>query len=210
MTHSLHRRGKPEELKEDYIILVTAAANINNEGAIPKIAKVLDVLWDIGPTNIGSNETGKILSGVTKEIIRENLSKVPRIRCLYNSKEKTWRAIKEIKELDLGMSVTLQGPIEDILEMSEKFDINPHSINYSLDIWGKKEKLPDEEILQFTTMCGHGLIAENLVKDITDKVKKGKMTPEAGAKKMGAPCVCGFYNPERSLKILKEMCETEK
>lgn len=205
MTHSLHRRGNVEDLRQDYIILVTSAANINNEGAISKIERVLDLLWDIGPTNIGSNETGTILSGVTKEIIRANLTNVPRIRCNYNSKEKAWKAIKAIKEMDLGLSVALQGPVEDMLEMCREFNITPHSMNFSLDIWGKKEYLPSEEILEFVTMCGHGLISASLVEHVIDKVKKGEMTPESGAVKIGTPCVCGFYNPERALNLLQKM-----
>lgn len=205
MTHSMHRRGKPEQLRNDYIILVTAAANINNEGAIPKIAKVLDILWEAGPSNIGSNETGTVLSGVTKEIIRNGLTRIPRIRANFNSKEKVWKVIKQLQEEDLGMSVVLQGPVDDIEEECAKLGLKPHSINLSLDVWGKKEKLPPEEILQFTTMCGHGLISPSLVKFVLERVKSGKMTPEQGVVKMGEPCVCGFYNPERALDLLKEM-----
>ncbi len=205
MTHSLHRRGNPQDLREDYIILVTSAADINNEGAIPKIEKVLDLLWKLGPSNIGSNETGTVLSGVTKEIIRANLTNVPRIRANFNSKIKAWEAIKKVKGMDLGLSVALQGPIDDIIEMCKGINIKPHSVNLSLDIWGKKEKLPSEEILEFVTMCGHGLISASLVENVIDKVKKGEMTPEAGSVKIGTPCVCGFYNPERALKLLRKM-----
>ena len=205
MTHSLHRRGSPEELRNDYIILVTSAANVNTEGAIPKIAKVLDVLWEIGPSNIGSNETGTILSGVTKEIIRDGLTKIPRIRANFNSKEKVWKAIEALQELDLGLSVVLSGPVDDIEEECARLGLKPHSINYSLDVWGKKEKLPPENVLQFTTMCGHGLISPSLVEHVLERIEKGRMTPEQGVVKLGSPCVCGFFNPERALALLQKI-----
>ena len=57
--------------------------------------------------------------------------------------------IRRLKELDLGMSVTIEGPTTDIIEMSNEMGIKPHSVNLSLDIWGKKEDLPSEEILEF-------------------------------------------------------------
>lgn len=210
MTHSMHRRGAPESLRNDYIILVTSAAGINNEGAIPKIAKVLDVLWEIGPSNIGSNETGTVLSGVTKEIIRDNLTRIPRIRANFNSKEKVWKAIEELQKLDLGMSVVLQGPVDDIEEECRRLGLKPHSINLSLDIWGKKEMLPSEEILEYTTMCGHGLISPALVKYVLERVRSGKMTPEQGVVKIGEPCVCGFFNPERALALLQKIAPEKK
>ncbi|RGZ00602.1 hypothetical protein [Clostridium sp. AM58-1XD] len=205
MSHSLHRRGNPEDLRQDYIILVTSAKGINNDGAIPYVADILDMLWNLGPSNIGSNETGTILSGVTKEQIRENLTSIPRIRCNYFSKEKVWQAVKELQKKDYGLSVVLQGTIEDIEKECREIGIKPHSVNLSIDIWGKREKLPSEEVLEFVTMCGHGLISASLVEYVINRVKDGRMTPEQGVVKMGEPCVCGFFNPERALKLLKNM-----
>ncbi|MEM5780110.1 MAG: hypothetical protein AAGU02_03060, partial [Lawsonibacter sp.] len=83
MSHSLHRRGNPEDLKQDYILLVTAASGINNEGSKEKLLKVLDLVWEIGPINTGSNETGTILSGVNVEEIKAGFTKVPRVRCCF-------------------------------------------------------------------------------------------------------------------------------
>ena len=76
--------------------------------------------------------------------------------------------------------------------MSKELGIKPHSINLSLDIWGKKEELPSEEILEFVTMCGHGLISQHLVKKVIEDVKSGKKTPRDAAVLIGQPCVCGI------------------
>lgn len=205
MTHSLHRRGSEADLKNDYVLLVTAASGINHVGSKDKLRQVLEEVWKIGPTNIGSNETGTILSGVDIEEIRSNLMEVPRVRCNFASKEKAREAIKRLQELDLGMSVTLSGPTGDILEMCKEFGIQPHSINYSLDIWGKKEKLPPEEALELLTMCGHSLISKQLVEETIEKVRSGKMSPQKAAAKIGHPCICGIYNPDRAEKILEKV-----
>lgn len=204
MTHSLHRRGNSEELKHDYILLVTAASGINSQGSKDKLRQILDLVWEIGPINTGSNETGTILSGVSIEEIKAGFTQVPRVRCLFNSAEKIKEAIKRLQELDLGMSVAVSGPRKDIEEMCKEYGIKPHSVNFSLDIWGRKEKLPPEEILEYITMCGHGLISKALVVDTIEKVKAGKLTPEKAAIRMGSPCVCGFFNPDRAIKSLQK------
>lgn len=204
MTHSLHRRGTDEYLKHDYTLLVTAASGINHIGSRDGMIKVLEAVWEIGPTNIGSYETGSILTGVTLDQIRSKFSKVPRIRCNFASKEKAFAAIKKLKELDTGMSVTLSGPIEDTLEMCKEYGIKPHSINLSLDVWGKKDKLPAEEVLELMTMCGHGLVARPLIEETMEKVKQGKLSPQGATVKISPLCLCGIYNTERAEKLFEK------
>lgn len=203
MTHSMHRRGPEAHLKEDYILLVTAAAGINNEGAKPKLIKVLEVIWEVGPDNTGSNETGTILSGVSVEEIKAGFTNVPRVRCCFNGSDKIRAILKRMIAMDLGMSVAISGPYDEILEICREFGIKPHSANYSLNVWGKTDKLPEEEVMQFITMCGHGLISKSLVRDTIDKVKSGVMTPEKGAIRIGSPCVCGLFNPVKAINELK-------
>jgi len=204
MTHSLHRRGTPESLKNDYVLLVTAAADVNSVGAKEKLRQILEIVWEVGPNNIGSYDTGTILTGVKIEEIKEALNDIPRVRCCFPSLEKIREVVRRIHELDLGMSVTIEGPTEDIVEFSQELGIKPHSVNLSLDIWGKKQALPSEEILQFSTMCGHGLISQHLVQKAIDDVKSGKKTPEQAAITIGQPCVCGIYNPDRSADMLRQ------
>lgn len=91
MSHSLHRRGTPESLRHDYILLVTAASGINHEGSKEKLRQVLDLVWEIGPINTGSNETGTILSGVSVEEIKAGFTKVPRVRCCFDNEDKMQR-----------------------------------------------------------------------------------------------------------------------
>lgn len=210
MSHSLHRRGSMESLRHDYLLLVTAASGINSANSKEKLRRVLDLVWEIGPINTGSNEVGTILSGVSVEEIKAEFTEVPRVRCVFDSEEKMREIIGRLIEMDLGISVTVSGPRAEVEKMCRDFGIKPHSANFSLDIWGRREKLPPEEILEFITMCGHGMISKALVVDTIERVKAGKMTPEEGAVRMGSPCVCGFFNPTRAIMALEKYVPKEE
>lgn len=210
MSHSLHRRGSVESLRHDYLLLVTAASGINSANSKEKLRRVLDLVWEIGPINTGSNEVGTILSGVSVEEIKAGFTEVPRVRCVFDSEEKMREIIGRLIEMDLGISVTVSGPRAEVEKMCQDFGIKPHSANFSLDIWGRREKLPPEEILEFITMCGHGMISKALVVDTIERVKAGKMTPEEGAVRMGSPCVCGFFNPTRAIMALEKYVPKEE
>jgi hypothetical protein len=207
LTHSLHRRGSEESLQNDYIILVTSAYGYNHEGARDKLLKVLDVVFEAEPDNLGSNETGTIYSGVTIEEIKENLTDVPRVRCCFASKEKMFKVIKKIHEMDLGLSVVISGLIDNVIDMANELDIKPHTVNLSLEVWGNVETLPPEDVLEVVTMCGHGLVASGLVEKYIEDVTKGKISPRKAAEKVAHPCVCGFFNPDRAEKIFAKYAQ---
>ncbi|MDY0235690.1 MAG: hypothetical protein RBR71_06655 [Gudongella sp.] len=204
MTHSLHRRGSEEDLQNDYIILVTSAYGYNHEGTRDKFIQVLDAVFEAGPDNLGSNETGTIYSGVTLEEIKEHITDVPRVRCCFASKDKMFQVIRKIHEMDLGLSVVISGLIDNVLDMAKELDIKPHSVNLSLQIWGNVESLPPEDVLEVVTMCGHGLVASGLVEKYLNDVSKGKISPRKAAEKVAHPCVCGFFNPDRAEKIFEK------
>lgn len=204
MTHSLHRRGNAESLENDYVLLVTAASGINHVGSKERMRQVLDLVWEIGPANIGSYDAGTVLAGYSIDDIKAALNEVPRVRCSFSSKEKIREIVRRLKKMDLGLSVTIEGPTAIIEDMCRELQIKPHSLNMSLDIWGKTEQLPAEEVLEFVTMCGHGLVSQHLVKKAINEVTTGRMTPAAAARLVGRPCVCGIFNPDRAEQLFQK------
>jgi len=204
MSHSLHRRGSECSLKNDFVILVTPSVGINHENSGPKLWKALDVITEVGPNNIGSYETGTIYSGVTIDEIRESMPETPRVRCCFDSKEKMFEVLRRIKDLDLGLSVTVSGLNDDILDMCQRLDIHPHSVNFSLGVHGATEKLPPEELLEIITMCGHGMISKDLVAKAVEDVKSGRKTPHEAAVMVAQPCVCGIFNVARAERLLEK------
>ena len=207
MTHSLHRRGSEESLENDYVLLVTPAIGVNHVGSKDKLQKILDVIWEIGPTNIGSYEVGTVFSGAHLEEIKSSLSDKPRVRCVFDSCAKITEAVKRIRELDLGLSVTVSGLTGRVTEMSEMLGITPHSVNLSLGIIGRTDLLPPEWVLEIVTMCGHGMVSTLLVEKMTNDVFHGKITLEEAAQTLARPCICGIFNVERAKTLLFQEVE---
>jgi hypothetical protein len=98
----------------------------------------------------------------------------------------------------------LSGVIDHIREIAKEVGISPHTINLSLGIHGRTDLLAQADIREFTTMCGHGVVSPLRVRDIIRRVKTGKVTEWEGSIILAEPCVCGVYNPYRSVELLKE------
>jgi len=205
MTHTLHREGSDESLKDDYLLLITPAMKFNDKGAAEKIKKLIDIVFDVGPTNYGCYEKGQnILSGIDVQTIKNATKDNSRIRCVFDSKEKFKEVIKRIVKADLGLSVAVTGLQSSIKEVLDELNIDAHSINIAMGTYGKTEKLPDENFRMITTMCGHGMISPDLVKDVIIKIKRKRISIKEAAIILSKPCACGIFNHERAARLLKE------
>ena len=205
MTHTLHREGSCESLKDDYLLLITPAMKFNDKGAAEKIKKLIDIVFDVGPTNYGSYEKGRnILAGLDVQSIKDTTKDNSRIRCVFGDKEKFKEVIRRIVKADLGLSVAVSGLQSSVREVLDELNIDAHSINIAMGTYGKIEKLPDENFRMVTTMCGHAMISPGLVKDIIIKIKRGKVSIKEAAIILSKPCACGIFNHERAARLLKE------
>ncbi len=203
MTHSLHRQGAAEDLHDDYVLMVTPAIGFNHEGKKEALQKVVDIVWEVGPNNIASIEaTGTIFTGTTKDDIKKNIHDKGRVRCCFASREKIEEVIRRLKEADLGLSIVVSGLIEEVVPMAKRVGYEPHTINLSLGIHGNMGCLPGRRALEITTMCGHGLVANNLARAMIREVKAGRKTLDEAAIKLAQPCFCGIFNTERAKQIL--------
>lgn len=203
MTHTLHRRGTKESLSEDYTVMMLQSVGINDEGHIPKIQEFLRIALRHNPKNIGSVTMGGMIDK-PEEVIAD-ASKIG--HAVFDNKEAVTEVLRELKEADLGISVIVGGIFENVDECLEKAGLKHHTANFSLGVWGKTEKLPGNDILEVTTMCGHALIAPNLVKAMVKEIKAGTKTPEEAAKVLMPNCACGVFNPARAAKLLVAMAK---
>jgi hypothetical protein len=114
--------------------------------------------------------------------------------------------LKELKEKKPGVSVIVSG-VTDIVQgiMYEAGLGRIHTIEYSMGTWGKNERLPDFAVLKLTTMCGHAMIADNLVGKLLRDVKRGRRTPEEASVEMAKCCTCGNFNVTRGTHLIREM-----
>ena len=203
MTHSLHRRGSRESLSEDYVMLIMQAIGHNEEGHKAKIQEFLRIALRHNAINIGSVSMGGMIDKA-EEVIA-NVDKIG--HAVFDNQEDVTAMLKELKEVDLGLSVVVSGIYEKVDGCLEKAGLKHHTGNFSLGVWGKTEKLPEEEVLEITTMCGHALIAPNLVREMVKEIKAGTKTPDAAAMLLAPQCACGVFNTKRAAKLLKAMAD---
>jgi hypothetical protein len=80
-----------------------------------------------------------------------------------------------------------------------------HTVEYSMGTCGKTGRMPDFEVLKLTTMCGHAMVANDLVGKLLRDIKRGRRTPEEASLEMAKCCTCGNFNLTRGARLLREM-----
>lgn len=202
MTHTLHRQGN--SLRNDYVILVMSAKGINDKGSSPKLNKAFKIMQKMGYVNLGDMKTGNLYC-LKSEEIAQNIKEQSIVHSVLTKKENLTKALVALKEADLGMSVVVSGLFEEVFEAIREAGLQPHSVNVSLGVWGKKDLLPKEEYLPICTMCGHGMVAPFLVENLVKDVKKKRITVDEASRKLAECCVCGIFNPIRAADLIKKL-----
>ncbi|MBU1208063.1 MAG: hypothetical protein KKH04_14230 [Proteobacteria bacterium] len=201
MTHSLHRSGKIESLRGDYVWLMYQAKGINDKNIKEKAKEFIAVAEAVGSENWGDVKSGPKVALPVEEI-KNKVGDKSRLRGVFTKKEQVVQFLRRIREKELGISVIISGLLEETLDSCKEAGLTPHTINFSLGVWGKKELLPSEEILALTTMCGHHMIPPGFVAEVMEQAKQGKMSPEEGGLKLALFCPCGIFNQVRAAKLL--------
>ncbi|MFQ5711300.1 MAG: hypothetical protein ACE5GD_05915 [Candidatus Geothermarchaeales archaeon] len=205
MTHTSHREGDVESLKNDFVFVVTGAKGFNKKGCAPRVRKIMEILAEHGPVNLGDMETGNTARGLTVEEITRNIMDSAISQAVFTSKEKAIEALKALKEADLGISITISGLNEEVKDIVQKASVGdqPHTVNLSLGFMGKTEKAPPDDIRQITTMCGHAMVAAGITEKLIEAVKRGWTTPEEAGLKLARQCTCGAFNPQRAASLIR-------
>jgi len=185
MTHMLHRRGTRESLSKDYTFIMLRAMGFHGEDYLPKAQEALRIAQRHNPVNLASEMKGNIFEFPFDEIIAEARGDS---MCVFDNADNLTAFLKDLKEADLGLSVTVSGLFDKVDECFEKAGLKHHTANFSLGVWGKTDRLPDEDILEVTTMCGHGMVPANLVKAMVKEIKEGRRTPEEAVKLLVPNC----------------------
>jgi len=220
MTNTLHRFGKPESLEDDFIVFVMAS-RVNHKGAPEKINRFLRTALKYNPVNIGNGTIGAqyqpdqdlsfakvYFSGrkekLTSGEILKALENTMGATVVFDNRESFTGFLKEVKEMDLGLSINASALADETRAACAKSNITLHSVEYSLGFMGDLFRLPDRHVLALTTMCGHGMISANFARKLIDRVKEARLTPEKAAGYMAKFCVCGAFNTSRAVRILNE------
>lgn len=206
MTHTLHRRGSQESLEKDFVVLGIASADGNRKGAAPLLGKVLEIMQKHHPTNYGDMGAGNQFTVSSEELISQTKDNAI-VHGVYRSEEDLVSVLKELQEADTGMSIVVSGLFDHVRQCCKETGMHPHTINASLGIFGNLERLPSEETMEVSTMCGHGMISYPLILDRVKKIQQRRMSAEDAAKNLARNCHCGVFNWERAARILIKMAE---
>ena len=69
MTHSLHRKGNVEDLKDEVVFIFAPAKGITEAGSGPKAKKFLDIMKKRGAAHYGDDLTGNVLTQDRKSVV---------------------------------------------------------------------------------------------------------------------------------------------
>ena len=199
MTHSLHRCGKLQE--KDFVWLLYHLKGVNDQNFVERLRKAIGIVEEVGSVNWGDVKSGPIVT-VPLEEIKAKVTEKSRIRGAFTSREQATKFLKKMKEADLGFCVILTGVLDQVYSACKEAGVEPHTMNYSLGVFGNKKLLADEDTLAITTMCGHHMIPDEFVAETRQCVKEGKLSPGKASLEFAKLCPCGIFNQERAKELL--------
>jgi hypothetical protein len=202
MTHTLHREGNLENLREDFVVFTMSAKTVNKKGSDKKMRKFFDIVEKYNPVNYGDMKTGNKYNS-ERDVIYRNIQDTSIVHFVFTDKEIVGRVIEELKEADLGTSVVVSGLVETTDDLCKQAGLRMHTVEFSGGIHGRLDLLPEKQVLEITTMCGHGMVASHLVEDMVKKIKKGKKSLEEASVELSKPCQCGIFNHKRAEDLIR-------
>jgi hypothetical protein len=209
VTNTLHRQGNAEELKEDYVIFTTTARGITRDGSAPKIHKFLEICNKYNPVNTGSSKLGSVLQDdVRFQDLIANLKDGATSAAVFTDLDAVQKVPAELIEADLGISINISGLLDGVQECCHKNHIERHSVEHSLGFWGSRDLLPEREVLELNTLCGHGMVSFNLIRKMYEYIRMRRLTPKEAARIMGKCCECAVFNTTRAEHLLEKVLET--
>ena len=214
MSHTLHRRGSAESLRDDIVFLMLPAHRFNDVDASKeeigaKLRRFMEIGLEKGCICIGNASTGNIttLGGIQQ--VLDSTVEGATVHCVFDDEKKAVEMMKALKEADLGLSVVVSGLFDMVGECCKKSGLQPHTVEYSLGVWGNTALLADEPVMEINTMCGHGMVSVGRIQDVVKKIQSGRMTCEEGGKELGKTCTCGIFNWTRAAAILQRITGKE-
>ncbi len=224
MTNTLHRFGPAESFRDDYVVFAIASKGKNEQGALPKLRKFLEMAAPFKPVNLGDAIHGGALRPSRQmnptshwnrdlkpdfQAVINGLDGPTTVAAVFDNRVAAEDFVKAVTEADLGLSINISTSIDGAEQCCFAAGIPRHSVGYSLGFEGKTEKLPNSKVMLLSTMCGHGMVSHSLAKKMIDWVKEGRRTPEQAASYLTRFCSCGVFNPTRAKRVLEEAARGE-
>jgi hypothetical protein len=208
MTNTLHRQGLAEDLRHDYTIFVHTAKGINREGSAEKIQAFMRICLKYNPVNMGDMKVGSMhQDGVRMEELIPKQQDGTVGAAVFTDLDTLGKVLEELIRADLGICINISGLMDEVQACCKKAGISRHSAEHSLGIWGAKDRLPEREVQEFHTMCGHGMVSFGLIRKMSEEVRLRRLTPRRAALMLTKCCLCGAFNPTRAEALFRRMLE---
>ena len=219
MTNTLHRYGSADSFRDDIIVFAICSRGKNDEGALEKLRQFLEMAVPFKPVNLGDARHGGCLRpsqhmdptshwnrDITPDLttVVAGLDAPTTVAAVFDNRAAAEDFFKAVKKADLGLSINISTDCDTAEQICLNAGGVRHSVGYSLGFQGKTEKLPNTQVLELSTMCGHGMVSHSLAKKMIDWVKEGRRTPEEAATYMTRFCSCGVFNPARAARVLTD------
>ena len=218
MTNTLHRYGAAQSFADDYIVIAIPSRGKNDENAVPKLKRFLEMAIPFHPVNLGDARRGGALRPSKSlnptvhwkrdslpifEDVINGLDTPTTAAAVFDNSTSAENFVRAVVEADLGLSVNISTSIEQAERCCAAVGACRHSVGYSLGFEGKTERLPNEDVLTLSTMCGHGMVSASFAKKMIDWVKEGRRSPRHAASYMARFCSCGVFNTSRAARVLE-------
>ncbi len=218
MTNTLHRYGNAQSFGDDYIIFAIPCKGKNDEGAVEKLRQFLSICVAHKPVNMGNSQFSAYRRSPRLQptvhwnrnteadyatVIR-GVEKAGTVAAVFDSREKAEACLREVIKADLGLSVNISTSVEGAKDVAMRCGIPRHSVEYSLGFADPHDHLPNSQVLELSTMCGHGMVSFNMAKKMLDMVREGRRSSEQAVRTLARFCPCGVYNPQRAKRLLEE------
>jgi hypothetical protein len=131
------------------------------------------------------------------------------VHAVYSNKRDIGNVLSDLKQEDLGISITVSGLFDEIFDACKNIGVEPHTAQMSLGIWGKKELLPKPSTLETCTLCGHSKVSSRLIETLTNEVKEGVTTTDRAAIELVKQCTCNIFNTSRAIEIINKQIASE-
>ena len=219
MTNTLHRFGDAASFRDDYVVFAIPSRGNNDAGAVPKLRRFLEMALPFRPVNLGDARHGGALRSSRSmnptahwnrdltpdfQAVIAGLDAPTTAAAVFDNRAAAEDFVRAVVTADLGLSVNISTSIDGAEQCCDAAGICRHSVGYSLGFEGKTQRLPNEDVLTISTMCGHGMVSASLAKKMIDWVKEGRRTPEQAVTYLQRFCSCGVFNPSRASRILEE------
>ncbi|MBI2942115.1 MAG: hypothetical protein HYY04_16920 [Chloroflexi bacterium] len=198
MTNTLHRRGTPEDLGHDFVVFATIHGKADRPEVVEALRRFREIVARHDPVNRPEPNRGTY-----KDINTVEPSPAERgPSATFDDYAKVAAVIADLEAADLGISVNVSGPLGEVACACQAAGFTRHSVEHSLGIFGNKDRLPTADVLEISTLCGHGMVSHNISRRMIDLVKQGKLTIDQASEYLARPCTCGVFNKTRSKQVL--------